>query len=225
MNHIAIFEVAKFDVKGETTDEERNQESRPEEKGCSEEKEVVGRALNKGPTNRFHFEAPVFRGLFLFARPPRNKEGRPGGAPHSAPVQWGGPPGLPSWCCGPDMSGPYVCAKRPARLRCSSERNVSPIPNSSVLSCMRRRSCSPGPADSSAGANGPGPPASSRFWPSVWKRSVPTPRAAAHSWSAVKLTCALISRSPGSCSTSSRAVWRRYPISVPAGNRMDSARV
>jgi hypothetical protein len=48
MNHIAIFQIAKFDVKGETTDEERNQESRPEEKGCSEEKEVVGRALNKG---------------------------------------------------------------------------------------------------------------------------------------------------------------------------------
>src|ERR1039458_306144 len=76
MNHIAIFQIAKFDVKGETTDEERNQESRPEEKGCSEEKEVVGRALNKGQQNRFHFKAPVFRGLFLFARPPRNKEGR-----------------------------------------------------------------------------------------------------------------------------------------------------
>jgi hypothetical protein len=33
---------AKFDVKGESIDEERNQEeSAREEKGCSEEKEVV----------------------------------------------------------------------------------------------------------------------------------------------------------------------------------------
>jgi hypothetical protein len=40
----ALSSVAKFDVKGESIDEERNQEeSTCKEKGCSEEKEVVSR--------------------------------------------------------------------------------------------------------------------------------------------------------------------------------------
>src|ERR1035441_6020251 len=34
------FRIAKFDVREKQIDEERNEESRPEEKGCSEEKEV-----------------------------------------------------------------------------------------------------------------------------------------------------------------------------------------
>ena len=42
---------------------------------------------------------------------------------------------------------------------------------------------------------------------------------------AVKLTCAVMSRSPGSVSTSCRATCARYPISVPMGNRAASARV
>ena len=43
MNHDAIFsQVAHFDVKGESIDEERNQEGEAgEEEGCSEEKEVA----------------------------------------------------------------------------------------------------------------------------------------------------------------------------------------
>jgi hypothetical protein len=35
------FSIAKFDVRENQTDEERNQESRPEEESCSEEKEVA----------------------------------------------------------------------------------------------------------------------------------------------------------------------------------------
>jgi hypothetical protein len=38
------FRIAKFDVLGESIDEERNQEGRPEEKGSCEEKEVAYRA-------------------------------------------------------------------------------------------------------------------------------------------------------------------------------------
>jgi hypothetical protein len=49
MNHIAIFPIAKFDVREKQIDEERNQESRPEEKGCSEEKEVARARPEEGP--------------------------------------------------------------------------------------------------------------------------------------------------------------------------------
>jgi hypothetical protein len=46
LNHLIYeshcdFPIAKFDVREKQIDEERNQESRPEEKGCSEEKEVA----------------------------------------------------------------------------------------------------------------------------------------------------------------------------------------
>jgi hypothetical protein len=48
MNHIAIFLVAKFDVRENQIDEERNQESRPEEKGPRKKEEVAfGRARKR----------------------------------------------------------------------------------------------------------------------------------------------------------------------------------
>src|ERR1700679_1912936 len=48
MNHIAIFQVAKFDVREKQIDEERNQESRPEEKGTRKNEEVAfGRARKR----------------------------------------------------------------------------------------------------------------------------------------------------------------------------------
>jgi hypothetical protein len=64
MNHIAIFVVAKFDVKGESIDEERNQKERSEE-GRPEEKEVGGPALNKGCNTGFQLQEPRFSGAFL----------------------------------------------------------------------------------------------------------------------------------------------------------------
>jgi hypothetical protein len=67
MNHIAIFEIAKFDVEGESIDEKRNQESRPEEEGCSEEKEVARARPEEGPIKQVPLRGPGFRGLFLFA--------------------------------------------------------------------------------------------------------------------------------------------------------------
>jgi hypothetical protein len=42
------FPIAKFDVREKQIDEERNQESRPEKKGCSEEKEVARARPAKG---------------------------------------------------------------------------------------------------------------------------------------------------------------------------------
>jgi hypothetical protein len=55
----ALSGVAKFDVKGESLNEERNQEeSACEEKGCSEEKEVVQQASSSSipaPRNRGRF--------------------------------------------------------------------------------------------------------------------------------------------------------------------------
>ena len=69
MNHIAIFESQNFDVREKQIDEERNQESRPEEKGsCQEEEVALGRAPAMGANKGFHSEAPVFRGLFFFGR-------------------------------------------------------------------------------------------------------------------------------------------------------------
>jgi hypothetical protein len=47
-SHCDFFSGRKIRCLGRINDEERNQESRPEEKGCSEEEEVVGRALKKG---------------------------------------------------------------------------------------------------------------------------------------------------------------------------------
>ncbi len=41
MNHIAIFQIAKFDVRENHINEERSQESRRKEESCSEEKEVA----------------------------------------------------------------------------------------------------------------------------------------------------------------------------------------
>lgn len=64
MNHIAIFVVAKFDVKGESIDEERNQKESSEE-GRPEEKEVGGPALNKGCNTGFQLQEPRFSGAFL----------------------------------------------------------------------------------------------------------------------------------------------------------------
>ena len=48
MNHIAIFSVAKFDVRENQIDEERNQESRPEEKGARKKEEVAFGRARKG---------------------------------------------------------------------------------------------------------------------------------------------------------------------------------
>jgi hypothetical protein len=50
---------------GRSIDEERNEESRPQEKGCSEEKEVAWARPGQGLPNRFHSEAPVFGAFFI----------------------------------------------------------------------------------------------------------------------------------------------------------------
>jgi hypothetical protein len=66
MNHIAIFLVAKFDVRENQIDEERNQESRPEEKGPRKKEEVAfGRARKGGSQNQKHFKAPVSGAFFI----------------------------------------------------------------------------------------------------------------------------------------------------------------
>src|ERR1700678_2398886 len=66
MNHIAIFQVAKFDVRENQIDEERNQESRPEEKGPRKKEEVAfGRARKGDSQNQKHFKAPVSGAFFI----------------------------------------------------------------------------------------------------------------------------------------------------------------
>jgi hypothetical protein len=53
---------------GESIDEERNQESRPEEKGCPEEKgEVAFAAPPDGAKIQANQKGPAPRGLFHFA--------------------------------------------------------------------------------------------------------------------------------------------------------------
>jgi hypothetical protein len=51
---------------GETIDEERNQESRPEEESCSEEKEVAWARPVKGMHKGIHSEAPVSGAFFIY---------------------------------------------------------------------------------------------------------------------------------------------------------------
>ena len=66
MNHIAIFQVAKFDVRENQIDEERNQESRPEEKGPRKKEEVAfGRARKGDSQNQNTFKAPVSGAFFI----------------------------------------------------------------------------------------------------------------------------------------------------------------
>ena len=67
MNHIAIFQVAKFDVREKQIDEERNQESRPEEKGPRKKEEVSlwARPLRATVKIKIHFKAPVSGAFFI----------------------------------------------------------------------------------------------------------------------------------------------------------------
>ena len=67
MNHIAIFfKIAKF-MLGESTDEERNEESRPEEESCPEEEREVAGAGPVRDLKQVHSKAPRNRGLFIFS--------------------------------------------------------------------------------------------------------------------------------------------------------------
>jgi hypothetical protein len=60
------FRIAKFDVRENQIDEERNQESRPEEESCSEEKEVAWARPRKRAANMFKLtKAPVFGAFFI----------------------------------------------------------------------------------------------------------------------------------------------------------------
>src|SRR5580698_3504321 len=69
MNHIAIFQVAKFDVREKQIDEERNQESRPEEKGPRKKEEVAfGRARKGDSQNQEYASRPRFSGAFFIVR-------------------------------------------------------------------------------------------------------------------------------------------------------------
>jgi hypothetical protein len=69
MNHIAIFQVAKFDVRENQIDEERNQESRPEEKGTCKKEEVAFLGAPVRATFKIKMlQGPGFRGLFYCVR-------------------------------------------------------------------------------------------------------------------------------------------------------------
>ena len=107
------------------------------------------------------------------------------------------------------------------RLARSCTRNVSPMPNSSVFSCMRRSKASaPQPSAAANWSGLAGIEQRLRERREATQCAVRTRRPALSS--AVKFTCAVMSRRPASSKTSSSAVCRRYPMRVPGGKRTDS---